>query len=115
MAYKTHRCIGCTPISAGQIKKKQNTNISCDEINIMTIINDNTFNPHNNFLNNENKYMKVTQKSKIIGVARELILADHCGFQTYKWHIRPRGILIDILVKKEKKRSSPYELSNMVN
>ena len=32
--------------------------------------NDNTFNQHNSRLNNDNKYMKVTQKSKLIEVAR---------------------------------------------
>ena len=34
-AYKTHGCIKRTAIPAGQIKKKQSTNIKCDEINIM--------------------------------------------------------------------------------
>ena len=51
-------------------EKKQSTNIKCDEINIMNIINDNTFNLHNSLLNNDNKYMKVSLKSKLIGVAR---------------------------------------------
>ena len=60
-----------TPISAGQIKKKKkNANIKCDEINIMNIINDNTFNLHNSLLNNDNRYMKVTLNFKLIGVAR---------------------------------------------
>ena len=69
MAYKMHRCIRCPPISAAQIKKKkQSSNIKHDEINIMNIINDNTFNVHNSLLNN--RYMKVTLKSKLIGVAR---------------------------------------------
>ena len=36
----------------------------------MNIINDNTFNLHNNLSNNDNRYMKVTLKSKLIGVAR---------------------------------------------
>ena len=64
MAYKTHGCIRRAPISAGQIKKnKQSTNIKRDEVTIMNIINDNTFNLHNNLLNNDNKYMKVTPKS----------------------------------------------------
>ena len=64
MAYKTHKWIRCTPNSAEQIKKKkQSTNIKCDEVNIMNIINDNTFNLHN-------KYMKVILKSKLIEVAR---------------------------------------------
>ena len=59
-----------TPISAGQIKKKEITNIKHDEINIMNIINDNTFNLHNSLLNNDNRYGKVTLKSKLIEVAR---------------------------------------------
>ena len=66
-------CIRCTSISAGEIKKiflvKQSTNIKHDEINIMNIINNNTFNLHNNLLNNDNRYIKVTLKSKLIGVA----------------------------------------------
>ena len=36
----------------------------------MNIINDNTFNLHKSLLNNDNRYMKVTLKSKLIGVAR---------------------------------------------
>ena len=68
MAYKIHGCIRHTPISAEQIKKKKKTQ-STDETNIMNIINDNTFNLHNSLLNNDNKYMKVTLKSKLIGVA----------------------------------------------
>ena len=50
-----------------KILVKQSTNIKCDEINIMNIINDNTFNLHNSLLNNDNRYMKVTLKSKLIG------------------------------------------------
>ena len=63
-------CIRRTPVSAGQIKKKEIINIKHDEINIMNIINDNTFNLHNSLLNNDNKYGKVTLKSKLIEVAR---------------------------------------------
>ena len=43
-----HRCIRHTSISTGQIKKKkkkneqQSTNIKCDEIILMNIMNDNT-------------------------------------------------------------------------
>ena len=36
----------------------------------MNIINDNTFNLHNSLLNNDNKYMKVTLKPKLIGDAK---------------------------------------------
>ena len=68
--YKTNGCISWTPIPAGQIKKKKYINIKRDEINIMNIINDNTFNLHNSHLNNDNRYMKVTLNSKLIGVAR---------------------------------------------
>ena len=67
MMCKMHRCIRRTPISAEQIKKKTNTNIKCDEMNI---INDNTFNLHYKILNNDNRYMKVTLKSKLISIAR---------------------------------------------
>ena len=35
---------------------------------------------NNNLLNNENKYMKVTLKSKLIGVARSLISANYHEF-----------------------------------
>ena len=49
---------------------KQSTNIKRDEINIMNIINGKTFNLRNNPLNNDNRYMKVSLKSKHIGVAR---------------------------------------------
>ena len=45
MAYKMHMCIRCTTILTVQIKKKQSTNIKHDEIDIMNITNDNTFNP----------------------------------------------------------------------
>ena len=47
----------------------------------MNIINDNTFNLHNSLLNNNDRYMKVTLKSKVIGVARLLILADYREFK----------------------------------
>ena len=51
-------------------EKKQSINIKQNEINIMNIINDNTFNIYNSFLNNDNRSMKVILKSKLIGVAR---------------------------------------------
>ena len=44
----------------------------------MNNINANTFNLHNSLFNYDNRYMKVTLKSKIIGVARLLISADYC-------------------------------------
>ena len=40
----------------------------------------NTFNLYNNLLNNDKRYMKVTLKSKLIGVARWLISADNREF-----------------------------------
>ena len=43
----------------------------------MNVINDNTFNLHNKFLNNDNKYMKVILKFKLIGVGRYLISANN--------------------------------------
>ena len=46
---------------------KQSTNIKRDEINKMNIINDTTFNVHNSCLNYDNRYIKVTLKSKLIG------------------------------------------------
>ena len=66
MAYKTHPKFR----RSNQEKKKQSTNIKYDEINIMNIINDITFNLHNSLLKNDKRYMKVTLKSKRIGVAR---------------------------------------------
>ena len=71
--YKPHGFIRRTSISAEQIKKKhtpQSTNIIRDEINIMNITNDDTFDLHDSLLNNDNTYMKVTLKSELIGVAR---------------------------------------------
>ena len=60
-AFKTPGCKRRPAISAGQIKKKQSTNIKRDEINIMNIINDNTLNLQISPLN-DNSYMKVTLK-----------------------------------------------------
>ena len=60
MAYKTHP-------NFSKSRKKQSINIKRDEINMMNII---TFNLHNSLLNNDNRYMKVTLKSKLIGIAR---------------------------------------------
>ena len=74
-AHKTHGCIRHTPISAGQ-----STYIKRDEINIMNIINDKTFNQQNNPFNKDNRYMEVTLKSKLIRVAWELISADNHYF-----------------------------------
>ena len=73
-------CIRRTPVSAGQIKKKEITNIKHDEIIIMNIINDNIFKLHNSLLNNDNRYGKVTLKTKLIEVARKLISADYHKF-----------------------------------
>ena len=42
----------------------------------MNIFNDDTFNLHDSLLNNHNKYMKVTVKSKLIGIARSRISND---------------------------------------
>ena len=44
-------------------EKNQSTNIKCDEINMMNIINDNTFNLHNGLLNKDNRYVKVILNS----------------------------------------------------
>ena len=51
-------------------EKKQSTNIKRDLINIMNIIHDYTFNLHNSLLNDDNRNMKVTLKSKLIRVSR---------------------------------------------
>ena len=55
---------------ANQEKKKQISYSRRDEIYIMNIINDNTFNLHNSLLNNDNWYMKVILKSHLKGVTR---------------------------------------------
>ena len=69
MAYKTQGCIRRTSISVGQIKKKkQSTNIKRDKINI-TNVSMITLNLYKSLFNNDNWYMKVTQKSKLIEVA----------------------------------------------
>ena len=39
-----------------------------------------TFNLHNTLLNNDNRYMKLTLKSKLIEVATYLILANYFKF-----------------------------------
>ena len=62
----------------GKSRKKTKNKVLSDEINIMKIIYDNTFNLHNSFLDNDKRYMKVTLKFKLIGVARLLISADYC-------------------------------------
>ena len=36
----------------------------------MNIINDNTYNLYNSLLNNDNRYMKITLQSKLIGIAK---------------------------------------------
>ena len=64
MVYKT------TQFQQGKSRKKQSPNIKHDKINIKNIINENTFNLYNSLLNYNNRYMKVTQKSKLIRVAR---------------------------------------------
>ena len=59
---------------------KQSTNIKCDEINIMNVINNNSFNLLYSLLRNDNMYMKGTLRSQQIGVARSLISADYRKF-----------------------------------
>ena len=66
----THGCIRGVSILAGQIKKKQRIDIKRDEINIMNIINDSIFNLHESLFSNDNRYMKGTLKSKLIGNTR---------------------------------------------
>ena len=46
----------------------------------MNINKDNTINLHNSLLNNDNSYVKVTLKSKQIGIARQLISAENREF-----------------------------------
>ena len=46
----------------------------------MDIINDNILNIHYRLLNDENMYIKVTPKSQIMRVARQLISADYHEF-----------------------------------
>ena len=46
----------------------------------MNIFNDNIFNLHNSRLNNDNRFMKGTLKSKLIGVAILLNLTDYREF-----------------------------------
>ena len=61
-------------------KNKRSTNIKRNEITKMNIINDITFNLHNKLLINDNRYMKVTLKSKLIGVAKYIISNDYREF-----------------------------------
>ena len=49
---------------------EKSTNIKRDEIDIMNVTYDNTFNLHNSVWNNDNRYIKITLKSKSIGVPR---------------------------------------------
>ena len=53
-----------------QEKNKEPKYIKRDKINVMNIINDNTFNINNSLLNYDNRYMKVTLNSKLVVVAR---------------------------------------------
>ena len=46
----------------------------------MNIINDNTFNLYNSLLINDNRCIKVTLQSKLIGVAWQLISVDYREF-----------------------------------
>ena len=79
-AYKAHWCLKCTPISEEQINKKLSNNFKRDEINMMNIINDNTFNLHNSLLNYDIRYTKVTLKSKQKRIARLPISTDYHEF-----------------------------------
>ena len=87
MEYKAHGCIRRTPISAGQIKEKillkQCTYIKSDKINIMNIFNDDTFNLHNSLLNNDNRFMKVTLKSKLKGTTYNIEYKTRSNFKIY--------------------------------
>ena len=55
----------------------------------MKIINDNTFNRHNNLLNNDNRYIKGTLKPKHTEIARELISTDYHEFQPTIMNFKP--------------------------
>ena len=46
----------------------------------MNIINVNILNLYNSLLNSDNWYMKVTRKSKLIEIAKELISVDYHEF-----------------------------------
>ena len=77
--YKTHPNVNRANTKKAKKNKKQtSTDNKRDEINIMNIINENTFNL--NLLNNDNRYMKITQKSKLKGVSRQLISTDYREF-----------------------------------
>ena len=67
MAYKTHPNFSWA--NQEKILVIEGTNIKHVEFELMNIINDNTFNLHNSLLSNDNRNMKVTLKSKLIGVA----------------------------------------------
>ena len=67
MTYKLARVYKTHPNFS---RANQETKNKLDGINIMNIINDNSFNLHDSFLNHDNWYMKVILKSKLIGVAR---------------------------------------------
>ena len=60
MAYRTHGRIRRNPLCRKKSWKIEKTNINRNEINIMNIINDNTFNQHKSLLNNDNRSIKVT-------------------------------------------------------
>ena len=55
---------------------KQSINIKCDKVIIMNIINDNNFDLYYSLLSNNNMYMKVILKSKLIGIARKVSSTD---------------------------------------
>ena len=58
-------------------------------------------------LNNNNRYMKVALKSKLIGVARLLILGDCSKFFNLNMAFKTQGNF-------KRKRSAPYMASNTV-
>ena len=73
-----------------QIKKKQSTNIKCDEINIKNINNDNTFNLYNSLLNNDNRYMKVTLMSNRGYPRGVMVKAMDCGIIVREFVLQSR-------------------------
>ena len=61
--FKTHPNFSRANQEKKNPQQQQSTNIKRNEINIMNIINVNTFNMHNGLLNYDNWLMKVTLKS----------------------------------------------------
>ena len=92
--YKTH-----PNFSRANQEKKKRINIKSDEINIMNIINDNTFNLHNSLLNNDNRkiFLRISKNISKVKIKTYFVINDHVVFG--------RHIISNIMVNNETQQS----------